>query len=195
MCSFTSIFFRKGRKMFTASNINDVLTSFGVDLNLWGKEKAKTVRDLTQEIMDGECYLQIDDEGLARMVNIVKMYISDLNRPGWHLVEQSQILPDDQIRIRNQDPSGKIRQGESPEMALLREMKEGLSLNEGEFTFSALSPKKEQRPSDSYPGLKCVYVVYGFQVILKPGVHALRDSFLIYIPKEKITHRFEWMPN
>lgn len=181
--------------MFTASNINAVLTSFGVDLTLWGKGNAKTVVDLTQEIVDGECYLRIDDKGIARMVNIVKMYINDLNRLGWHLVEQSQILPDGRTRIRNQDPSGKIRQGESPEKALLREMKEELRLNEGEFTFLALSPENEQRPSDSYPGLKCVYVVHGFQVILKPEVHALRDSFLIYIPKEKITHRFEWMPN
>lgn len=173
--------------------LKKILSGFGINTVSWGKGRAKTAAHLLNEIQEGECYLKISDSGISRMVEVIPMFIHDPSRPERGcLLEWSQTLPDGRIRQRKQTPCGKIKKGETPREALIREIKEELNLDQDGFLFSAMPTKLWTKQSGSYPGLPCLYIMHGFDVVLNQNSPALQDSFTVKTGEDGSSHLFRW---
>src|SRR3989344_5023000 len=139
--------------VISQNKLNCFLSSFGVPhYELWGRGETKTILDLFREIQQEECYLRCDENGLWRVTEIVKMLITDALFHGCrYLLEWAQYLPDGRYRERKQNPSGKMRRGESAQEAVLREAYEELGIKSHDcHKLSALPVKWENRLSKSY---------------------------------------------
>jgi 8-oxo-dGTP pyrophosphatase MutT (NUDIX family) len=169
--------------MLELSCLASLLEVGGVITSDWGRGEAKSIKDLFQEIKDGESVLRVEATmggvRLVRVLRVVKMSITQ-TRTLKTLREVKQILPDGRVRERNQLPGGKIVFDESPADALCREMEEELTLEPGEYTWSLPeAPVFEERFSPSYPHLLTIYERYTFSVNLSPNIEygRFRDGF------------------
>jgi len=174
--------------------LRTILKMFDVPLETWGTGKAQNVSDLLRELQQGECYLCVDNDGVTRVLEIVKMHISDpqfLERG--NLLEWSQTFPDNRVRERKQMPSEKLKSGETSEAALARGLKEELELESIDWVAEPSKTVKELRASLSYPNLPSVYIIHHFNVALNTDSPALRDEFTIVSkdPNEGILY-FRW---
>ncbi|MBI2627790.1 hypothetical protein HYW72_02565 [Candidatus Nomurabacteria bacterium] len=157
-----------------------LLQKFEVSVASWGTGKAQNVSDLMREIQEGECYLRIDNDGVTRVLEIVKMHITDPLFPErGNLLEWSQTFPDSRVRERKQMPSEKLKGGETSEAALVRGLHEELELNPDGWVAEPSKTVKELRASPSYPNLPSVYIIHHFNVALNTDSPALRDEFTI----------------
>ena len=173
--------------------LEGLLKDYGVDTVLWGTGEAKTTKDFLEEIVQGESYLRIDGDGILRVVEIVKMLIYHPDHPEWHcLLEVSQMLPDGRLRQRMQNPSGKLKRGESPEACLKRELLEELKVQEGTYEYSLIGMHEESRPSKSYPGLECRYKIHTFTI--RPHVSSLilQEPVFTIAEDDDTLHTFGW---
>lgn len=162
--------------------IRILLQKFEVPVDSWGTGKAKNVTDLLRELFEEECYLRVDNDGVARILEIIKMHITDPSRPErGKLFVASQTLSDGRVRERNEMPAGKIKGKESPDKGFRREMKEEIPfLSRADWIGGFSNTTREPRPSPSYPGLQCVYLVHHFNIVLvNPNSPALQDEFTL----------------
>lgn len=175
--------------------LESLLNQFWIPIQHWGIGEAKTLDDLLDEISIGESHLIINDNGISRVVGIVKMFISNaVNPSNGLLIEWGQYLPDGRYRQRMQSPGGKIKKGESPKQALLREVKEELNIGEEEiYKLSALPVKSETRSSRSYPGLICIYTVYGFKITIVGGSEVCRREEFTKTESNGARLIFKWV--
>jgi len=180
--------------VLNSSLLQKLLHEFEVDTQFWGIREAKTVSDLLSEILEDESYLRIDKDGIIRVVEIVKMFIPNVLYPHrGYLLEWGQYFPDGRYRERKQNPAGKIKRGESPEEALIREAQEELSINKCEFyELSALTTELESGSSRSYPGLSCLYIVHGFNMILGNESEVYSKSEFTKTEKNGTKLIFKW---
>lgn len=146
------------------------LQSFGIDLSLWGKGKAKTVDHLLEEVTSGEAVLEERDGKLIRKTMVCKAEVFHTDAQGvrWHLKEEKQVFKDGRERVRtlNSSVSEKIKANEDPSESIKRGIAEELDLT-GDFSVRSDGTAEEQDESPSYPGLKTVYVLYNFTVELR----------------------------
>lgn len=175
--------------------LQTLLQKFGIPIETWGTGKAQTIGTLLKEINEGETRLHIDNTGITRVIEIVKMHVGDMQDPRrGRLVEWKQIFPDSRERIRDQEPSEKIKAGETPEEALARGMREELEQDPENWWLENNPPAiLEQNQSPSYPGLLTVYRIHHFFVALRPGSSALREEFSVKDP-DGYTSVFRWNP-
>lgn len=180
--------------VLTTGKLISLLQMFGVPVENWGKGESKDVSHFYKEIDAGESYLRIDQKGLARVVEIVKMYFKS-PQPGEKVVlkEIFQILPNGRKKIRNQEPGGKIQTGEKSTSALEREIFEKLDLLPAYYKYKSLPVEVEFRPSKSYPGIICQYVIHRFEIVPNIGTHILQREFEIVEKNGTVLH-FEWVP-
>lgn len=153
----------------TLEQFTEEVRASGVDLSPWGKGEAKTLAEFFEEFQRGECTIVIDPVlGFTRVLSIVRMLIHHPSK-GW-VVEKYHILPDGRRRERNKAPAGKMRFGEQPQDALVRELKEELALTNDEkrtsYTWGFEETRDEEKASKSYPGIRSVYRVNDFLVLI-----------------------------
>ncbi len=179
--------------VLTTGKLIRILQIFGVPVENWGTGEAKRVRDLYKEINEGESHLRIDHTGITRVVEIVKMHFRS-PQPGEEVIlkEVFQILPDGRRKNRNQEPGGKIKSGETPDEALKREIWEEVRLEPEDFNHTVLPTRRELRPSKSYPGITCAYIIHPFKIVPNIGTHVLRPQFETTEDDGTILH-FEWV--
>ena len=134
-----------------------------VDINTaaWGKNGAKSVEALWQEIATGESQLQSDPP--ERQVQVVEILI---RRDDKVLIEAAQELADGQIRQRGILPAEKMQAGEEVETAVRRGLGEELGIASEDVTILGGSYRQYQRLGDSpsYPGLPTRYTIHSFVV-------------------------------
>lgn len=91
-----------------------------VDLSQWGRGKAKHVRDLLKEVLNGESELRSDG---TRVVRVAKVRIID---DDFELINTLQVLSNGAVKERNRELSEKFRSDESPAEAAARGILEEL---------------------------------------------------------------------
>lgn len=179
--------------ILTEAKLAGILAIFCVPTENWGTGKAKRVGDLLAEINTGESCLRLDRGGIMRVTEIVKIHFldpSNFNRGT--LKELFHVFPDGRKRERNQELSGKIKTGETPNEALLREVWEEFGLRENDLKSRQLSSKTEFEESRSYPGLPCCYIIHLFEVTLHTGSILLPDEFETRESDGTVLH-FKWV--
>ncbi|KAI3417846.1 LEA_2 domain-containing protein [Psidium guajava] len=138
----------------------------------WGvKPGTKNVHNLWLEISEGETSLA-DSVPPIRTVNVVSVRVVGAN--GRVLVESRQELSDGSIRHRCRPLSEKMKPSETPEMAVIRAVREELGsvirVEVGgigdvvRIVPGSYKMKVEERNSLSYPGLPACYMLHSFEV-------------------------------
>jgi len=172
--------------------LKSLLNLFGVNVDLWGKGEFKGLDDFLEEIERGESYLKIDENGISRTVEIVKLFVCDEDHTErGFLLELKQVLPDGRVRERMQYPSEKVKSGETPKAAAMRGVKEELHISSNGYRLFGTPLTIENMVSRSYPNLPCSYVIHNFKVILNHGSPVLRERFTI-AEENGTTNFFGW---
>jgi len=164
----------------------------GIEIERWGKGKAKTINHLINEINEGTCVLQEDDNSLlvrCLRVATAKIYF-EINETKYILKEEKQVFKDGRIRKRTNDSSlsEKINPDENPKDAIIRGIKEELGI-QNEVIITTYETTSEEMYSDSFPTLLSKYEIYSF------NVHLTEEQFNIdgYIEEqEDKTTYFIW---
>lgn len=133
------------------------LTANDMDISRWGVGGAKSVKNLWDEINQGESQLQADPP--LRVVQVVNVII---RQGGRVLVETKQEFGENQTRERSMPPAEKIKPGESPVEAAIRCLQEEMEVSPDRVKILAWSAEPEQvrLESPSYPGLISNYIRY-----------------------------------
>ncbi|KAI6697728.1 hypothetical protein NL676_017847 [Syzygium grande] len=138
----------------------------------WGvKPGTKNVHNLWLEISEGETSLA-DSVPPIRTVSVVSVRV--VGADGRVLVESRQELSDGTVRQRCRPLSEKMKPSETPEMAVIRAVREELGsvirVEVGNFgdvvriVPGSYEMKVEERNSMSYPGLPACYMLHSFEV-------------------------------
>jgi hypothetical protein len=143
----------------------NLLNNYGIPIDSWGKDGAKTVDHLVDEINNKETVLVQNPETgtLTRefsFLAIVVLYIDGNNT--YQLIEDRQVFTDGRERRRSSDISvgEKIKYNESNiEQAIARALSEELGI-QGGFVAKEGEIVVEEADSKSYPGLKSHRVRY-----------------------------------
>ena len=145
----------------TIDELREWLTAVHIPIHTWGKDGAKTVEALWQEVAAGETVLQSAPP--QRRVQLVEVVI---RRGELVLVEAAQELADGQMRQRGILPAEKMKAGEDVETAVLRGLQEELGVAHEAVTTLTDTYKKIEtlKASPSYPGLPTHYTVHQFAV-------------------------------
>ncbi len=141
--------------------LRELLVSGGIDVNSWGMGTAKSVRDLWNEICEGDASIEI--EPLVRLVSVVEV---EIRKGDYVLKEAEQELRDGRRRVRNMLPSEKMRRGEDAVAAAVRCMSQEFGINgrDVDVIRSSAKPRESIQDSPSYPGLKSRYTIYKIEV-------------------------------
>lgn len=119
-----------------------------------------------EEIKNGESYLETNDETgvLVRVVSVAKIKIYKKMGSSTYLIEEYQIK-NGKRKEKGSPLVEKIGSGESPMVGIKRGINEEL----GEYAmFVSVDPEdyelvKETKPSLSFPGLECIYLLHNFK--------------------------------
>jgi len=133
----------------------------------WGKNGAKTVNDLYQELMTGQCCFLIEGRNFIRTVQEVRLFVSDPNLGT--LIEESRVLAGGGIDNSSKLPSTKIKISDEPVPAVFIKMREDFNLNPESYTWNNHEITRCEMESKHYPGIITRYEWHTFYIILLPG--------------------------
>lgn len=164
----------------------------GVDTTGWGRNNAKTIEDLWQELQHGECTLQADPP--LRVVHVVEVRIEQNDQ---YLIETEQHFADGRVRIRRRPPSEKMQATEEPHAAARRCLREELAVPPAAIHFSPqqIHTHKVRDESESYPNLTSEYTFYRVhaQVTGLPTTPFLTPNVAHVDGDPIVAHRWEWV--
>lgn len=177
----------------SAKELSSFLKKHNIPVESWGKEQAKTVGHLLQELQEGDSALSETDHGLTRQCQFVAVEVTTtLDGKRRQLVEERQVFnegkPDERTRRRSlTGVNEKLKPGENPLESAKRALKEELGIDDASPTFLKIEPSGRQSPS--YPGLQTTYLSHHYSVIL-PGQQANPNGYKEVQP-DKTTY-FIW---
>ncbi len=149
-------------------DLENWLSSSGMDTSQWGIGGAKTMANLWQEYVQGE--VTFVDDPPTRLVRVVEIF---LRRDEMILLEIAQEFEDGQLRQRRLPPSEKIIGDESVIAAAERCLREELGVDAPVLQMNR-RPIKRITSSPSYPGLRTHYTIY---MVKAPAVGLPGDDF------------------
>jgi hypothetical protein len=180
--------------MFQPNNIAALaawLTHHVIDLSMWGRDGAKTIENLWQEVQRGDSTLAEDPP--LRRVRVAQVWI---RKGPLLLVETMQTFANGTTRLVDNPPAEKMQLGESPNQAALRCLHEEMQIPPTQVTVTALpvTCRVEKKPSHSYPGLNASYAIYQIHVT----VDNLPDEPFVTTEMSRgthdpvVTHHWAW---
>ncbi len=158
------------------TELKNLLSSSGIDPNLYGSGTAKTVSDLAKEIIDGESEIINVGGKLERRIGAVAISLLFINDDGdlLKLFENKQVFRDG--RVRNREPLygtsivEKIHAGEDKKAAMARGVLEEIGVDIGNVIVDEPELRSRLRDSESYPGLQTNQETYVFpDVVINEG--------------------------
>lgn len=146
-----------------------LLLKYNINTKEWSNQKGtKTIEDLQEEITLGESTLEVINNKLTRVVKIASIEVKvKLGKKLFTLVEDKQIFFTGLVRKRGlRNLAEKIKEGETPEFAAYRGLKEEIGLNfERELIFKGETQTTKCSPS--YPQLNSLYNIFNYEIILE----------------------------
>lgn len=135
------------------------LRLYKVDVSQFGQGKAKTLHDISAELMKGDSSLMHDTDGsIIRVVDVVllKLKNAETNKI---LVQTEQTYPDGSRVTLNRLPGTKRRPDENQFLTAKAIVSRQLQLNDNHVTCSQkdVHAVEEEKQSLAYPGLRTVY--------------------------------------
>lgn len=159
----------ENREQIALEALNARLESFGIDTSTWGTGEAKTLRNLHEEIAQGETALVESAGKLLRRVtgSAADVYYSAPDGTKYRLKEEKQVFKDGRERTRTSQlaVSEKFKPGEDPRAAIIRGIEEELGVS-GALEPEDIGTETEIKDSQSYPGLETEYIRHEFKVEL-----------------------------
>ncbi|MBN1991507.1 MAG: NUDIX hydrolase [Anaerolineae bacterium] len=176
------------------TQLKELLLAGGLDLTLWGRDHAKSVADLWQEIAAGEARLQT--KPLLRLVSVVQVII---RRKGRVLLEIEQEFDDGRRRLRRQPPADKMKPAETYAEAARRCLAEELGVDRANVTIleSTYQQTKKITDSPSYPGLRTRYVFHQVEARVPglPDTDFWTDEIASNKQDPVKRHHWAWQPD
>jgi hypothetical protein len=145
---------------WTADEIRSKLEKHGLDVSLYGVDKARSLEQIANEVQRGECYLM---EGEGKILRVVDLVLVRLAEPGGRvLVEVKHVHPDGTELKTERFPATKRRPGDNVWRTARRMIEQRVQLKDtpSEHIHIRLGVEElteEESTSPSYPGLLSVY--------------------------------------
>jgi hypothetical protein len=172
------------------------LSSYGISAEMWGTGNAKTVRDLQNEINNGESVLSLRNNELIRTTEGLAINVfCRADGATYRLKEEKQVFTDGRTRVRGTDVMDtslgeKLTKGEHRDAAVLRAINEELGISDdSNISYVAGPDFIVERKSNSYPGLTSVHTLHRYEVLLPES--AFKPGGYIESQPTKSTH-FAW---
>jgi len=130
-----------------------------VDISQFGTGQAKTLKDISAEMIKGESSLMQDADGsLIRIVDVVVIKLIH-SVTGSILVQTEQTFPNGEKIQLKRLPGAKRRPDENQFLTARRILKRQLKVEENHVTLDAsgVQVAEEEKQSLAYPGLRTVY--------------------------------------
>lgn len=157
----------------SVDDLGNLLAQYGIDVSLWGKGDAKTVKDLYQELQSGEADLVLlsgrKSELFRRtIVALINIFYKDTNGGLWVLKESKQVFNDGRQRVRDlrASLSEKVQSQENVVDAACRGIHEELDIVIDPQRLEFKGTQLEIKESQSYPNLLTCYVMEEFGLTL-----------------------------
>jgi hypothetical protein len=135
------------------------LRSNSVDTSGFGRNNAKSVEDLSTELVKGESSLRQQPDG--RVLRVVDVILLKLERvdTGDFLIVNGEVFAGGQASPRIHLPGGKRRPDENQFVAAQRILTNFLHIDENyvSFDLNKVTVLEEEADSPSYPGLRTLY--------------------------------------
>jgi len=164
----------------TPQELSALLTQYNVDVSRYGQGTAKTLAQLLKELLEGECSLAVLDGSLTRSVHVLMVALT--REDGKRLTETNQTFhatPEraEYSRQRNCLLAEKILPEEDITTATCRAIQEELGVAVKGNIIASQSTDTEQKPSQSYPGLRCLYRTVRVTVLEKSLERQIPDGY------------------
>jgi|GEM_PF-6754185 len=150
------------------NDLKTLLLKYHIDIQKWSHTQGtKNLEDLKNEIDAGETSLEIIDNKLIRVTRIASIKVKvKLGENMFTLVEDKQIFFTGAVRKRGlKNLAEKVKEGETPELAAYRALKEEIGLNTNK-QLNKLKETQKENDSFSYPGLNSIYKMFNYQISL-----------------------------
>jgi hypothetical protein len=166
------------------------LKDYQIPLEQWGTGKAKTVRHLAKEILEGETVLVDKDGEVIRRVELVHVDVRHTTDNGEiQLVEDRQVFTDGRERRRGLTGiSEKMKPGEDPLASAKRALAEEIGVT-GNGEIIKLGVEEETQTSPSYPGLTTEYLRH--EMLTQLPESAFNSDGYVEVQADKSTY-FVW---
>lgn len=173
--------------------LEHLLRVLGLPVDEYGGQGIKSLAELAAEFESGEANLVIDANGPARQIRVARIRVIHGDQV---LVETMQVFKDGRGRRERDFPfvSEKLGPVELPRDGADRALIEELGIHtRGGFreVGNPGEPKKESRPSESYPGLDTRYLFYDFCLELDSDDSRFEPDGYVEKGDVKDTY-FEW---
>jgi len=134
------------------------LAAAGIDVNQFGKNGTRTLKDFSHELYRGEAFVQENSTGeLVRTVNVVIIILSD-RKSGKTLVQTKQSSAHGAGQSKARLPGNKCRPDENHFICARKIIRRELEIDDNSVYFNeAVMFVEEEDLSTNYPGIKTIY--------------------------------------
>ncbi len=177
----------------TTDSLQEILEKNNIDTSFFGKNDAKRVEDLFNEIKNRESELVKEGDSIFRKINALSISVNySKNQRKFVLVEDKQVFSDGRERQRSpmSSLSEKLKNGENIDEEINRALFEELGIK-NKYDGIFLGEVKEEKESGSYPGLLTQYSFLKYQIFLEDEDFK-EEGYIENEPSTGLTTYFVW---
>lgn len=143
----------------SVENLQEILSTNGINTSLYGQGTAKSIQQLFNEIELGETILNIHNDKLTRKLYVMNICLIDGDKVLIEWQQKFHSTPDREefIRSRYLSVAEKFYPNEKIEEVIIRSLKEELNINFDGLGILNINSSTEVMNSNSYPELESHY--------------------------------------